>query len=176
MELKKSIELRRSIRRYKNRMVEEDKILEILNAARLAPSAKNRQPWMFYIAQGEIKDKIANLMKSWHEDNKNNGTSLLDTSIAIEQAPVLILVFRKSESQWERSDTLSIGGAIENMLLTATNLGLGSLWIADTYYIKNEISKLINTDLELYSAVSIGYANEFPEQRPRKSLNELILS
>ena len=145
-----------------------------MNAARLAPSAKNRQPWKFHISRGGEKDKIAKMMRNWHENNKNNGTSLLGTSIAIEQAPILILIFRDSESPWERSDTLSIGGAIENMLLTATSLGLGSLWIADTWYIKDEISAMVNTNLELFSAVTIGYPDESPAQRPRKSLDDLI--
>ena len=175
MELKSCIDKRRSIRSFKDAEVEEAKVLKILDAARLAPSAKNRQPWMFYVAKGEVKNKISTLMRVWHENNEGNVTTLLETSIAIEQAPILILVFKKSESQWERSDTLSIGGAVENMLLTATDLGLGSLWIADTWYIRDDISKLVNTNLELYSAVSIGYANEFPDQRPRMTLDELIL-
>lgn len=52
MDLTNAIKQRRSIRRYNNTAVEDDKIIEILNAARLAPSAKNRQPWKFHISRG----------------------------------------------------------------------------------------------------------------------------
>lgn len=176
MELSYVINQRRSVRKFKETLVEENKIKEILNSARLAPSAKNRQPWRFYYCSVREKDKIAEMMRNWHDNNANNHTSLLGTSVAIKQAPVLILVFRKIETQWERSDILSIGGAIENMLLTATNLGLGSLWIADTWYIKEEISNFLNINLELYSAVCIGYADEIPKEISRKSLTEIMLN
>ena len=102
-------------------------------------------------------------------------TGVLGTLNAISNAPVLILVFRYSDSPWERCDALSIGGAIENMLLTATSLGLGSLWVADVLHTKREIETLVSTNLDLYSAVAIGYADESPSQRPRKSLDEIIL-
>ena len=175
MTLDEIITKRHSVRSYKDLDVDHEKILSLIEAARLAPSAKNRQPWKFYIAKKENKDKIANLMVNWFKENKNNKTSLMGTANAIFQAPVLILVFRDSKSEFDRSDTLSIGGAIEHILLKATELGLSSLWIADTWYVRKEISQLVGTELELYSAVSVGYSDE-NFYREKKSLNEILIN
>ncbi len=175
MELQIAIEQRRSIRNFKDENISDEIILKLIDSARLSPSSKNRQPWKFYIARGQLKQDIVNLMREWQTKNKDIRTSVIGTATAIEQAPFLILVFKDSNSLSERSDTLSLGAAIEHILLKATELNLGSLWIADTYYVKEKISKLVNTKLELYSAVAIGIANESPAARPRKDLKEIIL-
>lgn len=176
MELQEAIENSRSIRRFKPDKVENSIIKQLLNVARLAPSSKNRQPWMFYIARKNVKQNIVKIMKTWYENNINEKTSVLGTARVIEQAPVLILVFRNADNKLERSDTLSIGAAIEHILLKATELNLGSLWIADTAYVNDEISKLVNTNLELFSAIAIGYADETPVARPRKKLKEITFN
>jgi len=175
MFLQEVIEKRRSIRKFKNIDISNDIILDIINSARLAPSAKNEQPWKFYIAKNEIKHKISELMKKWHYNNPKNNSSILSTSIAVDQAPILILVFRDSKLTSERNDCLSIGAAIEHMLLKATEYDLGSLWIAATYYVKDEISKIINTNLELYSAIAIGYPDQKPKDIFRKNLDDIII-
>ena len=176
MELQKAIEERKSIRKFKSDDISDDVVYSLIDAARLAPSAKNRQPWKFYIAKNGIKKQIVELMQKWNNDNSDIKTSVLPTSKAIDQAPVLILVFKDSVSDAVRSDTLSIGAAIEHILLKATEYNLGSLWIADTYYVKDEISKLINTELELYSAIALGYKDENPNSRPRKKLEDIIIN
>ena len=53
-------------------------------------------------------------------------------------------------------------------------MGLGSLWIRDTVYTQKEIAKLVEEEKELICAVSIGYPNQDPHQRPRKELNEIL--
>lgn len=177
MELQDTIELRRSIRKFKDTEVDEELINQLLEVARIAPSAKNLQPWRFYIAKDDIKNKIAKLMKDYHYANPERTAGMLSTANSIEEAPVLILVFRESDGySLERNDILSLGGAIEHILLKATDLGLGSLWICAMYKVKEEISKLIGTELELYSAIAIGYADESPEARPRKNMKEIIIN
>lgn len=94
MELQQAIELRRSIRKFKQQDVEDNIINDLLEVARIAPSAKNYQPWKFYVARGDKKDKIARLMKAYHENNPVNTAGMLSTANAIDEAPVLILVFR----------------------------------------------------------------------------------
>ena len=71
MEMLKSIEERRSIRSYTNEKVSRKIIEDILECGRLAPSAKNRQPWYFVIVENNTKDKIANMMIDYtinHDD------------------------------------------------------------------------------------------------------------
>ena len=60
------------------------------------------------------------------------------------------------------------------MSLAATDLGLGSLWICDTYFAYDELSEQLHTEGELFAALAIGYAAEAPFSRPRKSMEETV--
>lgn len=183
MELKETIKNRRSIRKYKNTEISKKIIEDLIDCARLAPSAKNRQPWKFMIVKDKIKNKIADIMLEKEKNQKfslerkiyNAKSSVKATANIMKQAPILILVFKPKEDNWIIGDSLSIGAAIEHICLRATDLGLGSLWIRDIVYTQKEIAKLIgHEDMELISAISIGYPNENPKQRPRKKLNEVL--
>ena len=74
----------------------------------------------------------------------------------------------------EICDSLSIGAAIENMILTATGYGLGTLWIANTCFAYNELMDFIGTDSQLTGIVAVGFADESPAKRPRKPLEEIV--
>jgi len=182
METINAIKNRRSIRAYKKDEIKKELIEEILNAGRLAPSAKNRQPWYFVIVKDEIKNKIADLMiadktNSDPDERKKLGTksSVNPTANTIKQAPVLILIFREKNDNWIIGDTLSIGACVENMCLRATELGIGSLWIRDTTYVSKEIASLLgHEEMELSCALTLGIANEQPNERPRKKLEDIM--
>ncbi len=73
----------------------------------------------------------------------------------------------------EICDTLSIGAAVQNMLLTAEHLGLGTLWIANTCFAYPELTEFLKTNGQLVGAVAVGYAEETPAARARKSLYEV---
>lgn len=183
MELNNVIKNRRSIRKYTDKDVSDEIIKDLINSARLAPSAKNRQPWKFVIVKDEIKNTIADIMLKQKKKQKvslekklyNENSSVKATVNVIKEAPSLILVFRPKDDNWIIGDTLSIGGAIEHICLRATDLELGSLWIRDIVYTQKEIASLVGKDdMELISAISIGYPNENPKQRPRKKLEEVL--
>lgn len=174
---------RRSIRKFKNISISHDTIESLINSARLAPSAKNRQPWKFMIVKDKTKNEIADIMLEQLKESKKSmkrkissaNSSVKATANIMKQAPILILVFKTQEDDWIISDSLSIGAAIEHICLKATELELGSLWIRDIAYTQKEIAKLVNKDdMELISAILIGYPNESPRQRPRKKLNEIL--
>jgi len=184
MELIKAIEDRRSIRKFKSDMVSKEMIEDLLNCGRLAPSAKNRQPWFFVVVKDEKKNKIADIMIDWtlnndmemYEKKINARISVAPTAEAIKQAPVLILVFRPKEDNWVIGDNLSIGACIQNICLRATDFGIGSLWIRDICHTTEEIGDLVGiTDLELNSAIAIGYQDQFPKPRPRKELKDIVI-
>lgn len=179
MKLKEVIEKRRSIRKYLDTPVEEEKILKLIESARLCQSAKNIQPWRFLITSKEQKDRIVNLMYDWADkiekgdERYARAASTKMTADVMNQAPVLILVFSETNSI---NDLISVGAAIEHICLTATDLGLGSLWIRNTAVVEEEVKDLVGVkDLEFNSAISIGYADKIPEPRPRKALDEIML-
>lgn len=177
MDTIKAIEDRRSIRKYKDTKVSKEQILDILNAGRLAPSAKNRQPWYFIKVSTEMKNVIADLMIKYVENKNKEGRlySVSFTANVIKEAPVLILILKSKDSEWDRYDTLSVGAAIENMCLRSTELNLGTLWIGDTDFVEKEILDMINhDDMELVSSLVIGYPNQELKMRPRKALEEIM--
>ncbi len=183
METLKSIEERRSIRGYTKEKVSRKIVEDILNCGRLAPSAKNRQPWYFVITKGKAKDKIADMMIDYTINNndtierKNLGcaSSVNPTANIIKQAPILVLIFREKNENWIVGDNLSIGACVENMCLRATDLGIGSLWIRDTVYVADEVARMLgHKDMELNCALTLGYASQSPKQRPRKELEDIM--
>lgn len=183
MELNKAIENRRSIRKYKVIDVPNEIIEELINYARFAPSAKNRQPWKFMIVKDKIKNEIADIMLEQDKKSKvslerkiyNANSSVKATALIIKETPILILVFRPKDNNWVIGDSLSIGAAIEHICLKATDLKLGSLWIRDIVYAKDSIANLVGKDdMELISAISIGYPDENPKQRTKKKLEEVM--
>ena len=184
MGLRNVIEDRRSIRQYNDKDLSKDTINDLLDCGRLAPSAKNRQPWFFVVVKNDMKNKIADLMINWcnnidlasYEKKMKCPSSVEYTSKVIKEANTLILVFREKDDNWVIGDNLSIGACIENILLRATDLGIGSLWIRDTDCVEKEIEALFNYEnLELNSAIALGYTDTNPKPRPRKELKDIVV-
>lgn len=182
METRKAIEERRSIRGFIKKEIEREIVEDILDCGRLAPSAKNRQPWYFVVTQNKMKDKIADIMIEYSIKNDpsierellGHKSSVNPTANSIYQASTLILIFREKEDNWTIGDTLSIGACIENMCLRATELEIGSLWIRDIIVIEDEVAKLLgHENMELSCALLLGYASQTPKMRPRKNLDDI---
>lgn len=187
-------ELRKSIRKYKEDPVPKEDILKILEAGRLAPSAKNRQPWRFLVFTGDKKEEMLREMEKGIEKSKKslfmpkkfrNGMASADNTLRImREAPVIVLVMNPfSKNPYppifagkrvsEIHNTMSLGAAVENMLLRATELGYGSLWIGNTVYAHKEITSYLGTKEQLACAVAFGVSDETPEGRPKKTLEEI---
>lgn len=191
----KEIYDRRSIRKYKQDEVPVDVLNQILDAARMAPSGKNKQPWRFAVYGGDKKTKLLSAMKSGIR-RERRGDSLLPKSAyglpdavntlrIMQEAPVVVMVvnpYGKSpfsgitadERVTEIIDSLSIGAAIQNMLLKAEELGVGTLWIGNTCFAYPELVDYMQVEGQLIGGVALGYANEMPEARPRKNLSDLV--
>lgn len=176
MEVNEAIAKRRSIRKYKDKEVDEILIRKIIDAARLAPSAKNRQPWLFKITTKEEKNKIADIMIKYDQANVSISSSISFTANVIKEAKELIIVLYKMDKNWKDYDLLSIGAAIENMILEAENIGLSTLWIGDTIFVNKEICKELDINkYDIVSAVAVGYKNQDPKPRPRKTIDEILI-
>lgn len=188
-----SIADRRSIRKYKTDEVPREMIEKILQAGMLAPSSKNRQPWKFVITQGKAKE---NVCKAFEQGLKREEKQPFLTESApyrcgaeytlkiMRQAPVVIFIVNTLSRNFDQEldiearvseicNSQSVGAAVENMILAATELGLGSLWICDTYFAQKELNEWLHTEGELCAALALGYADEAPLARPRKNISDI---
>lgn len=190
-----SIYNRRSIRKYKNQEVSIKILEQILNAARVAPSGKNKQPWKFLVYGGALKEGLLAQMEAGiaRETNalallpksQNDLPDARNTLRIMKEAPIIVVVLNTygvspmepisvDTQVTEIVDCLSIGGAIQNMLLQADDLGIGSLWIANTFFAYPELIAYLDTQEQLVGAIALGYPNEKPGPRPRKTLEEIV--
>lgn len=195
METVDAIAKRRSIRKYSAKEVSREIIEKLLNAAIQAPSAKNRQPWRFVVVTAKEKGAMLQAMQEGIYKEKSGKGLMPDSSKFIsgaeysmeimKQAPVTIFVLNTNKHYlwdtapieakfYEIANIQSIGAAIQNMILTATDLGLGSLWICDIFFAYQQLAHWLNTEDQLIAAVSFGYAEEDPLPRPRKELLDVV--
>lgn len=193
MALLDCIKNRFSAREFSPKDINDDILYEILEAGRLAPSAKNRQPWRFAVLKGREKSVVSQVYRNniMHAQRKNDHlmerefSSEGKTYEIIEQAPILILVFNAfpSESVFSRTDkpfdlanAQSIGAAIENMLLQATTLKVNSLWICDIVTASQDISRLFPDAGTLIAGIVLGYSPQSHRQTMRRTLDELLIT
>lgn len=187
MELKETINIRRSCRNFSNKEIDRKQIEELIECARLSPSAANRQNWYFVILEKEEKNKIANIMEKRLQNTNyiesiekptkpyTATSSLIGSIKVIREAPILILVLRTPSDDWLEGDYLSIGSAVEHICLRATDLGLGSLWIRDVIYTRKEIAQVIGyEDMELVVSVAIGKSLDVFYPRRKKDLKKIM--
>lgn len=193
-EKKEAIYNRRSIRKYKEDPISRFIIEQIIDAGRVAPSAKNRQPWKYLVYSGEAKDRLLSIMKAGIETEQISPRLPLsvdgipdakNTLWIMENAPVIIVVLNMNgkspflqlnidERFTEINDLLSIGASVENMLLKAEELNVGTLWIGNTCFAYQELIAYIGLDAELVGAIALGYKAEQPPMRPRKKIEDII--
>ena len=148
MEFLELAKKRYSVRAYDNRPVEKEKLDKILEAAHVAPTAANMQPVKLLVVKSdEAKEKLAKAAN-------------------IYSAPVAIIVCADTDKAWTRPfdgmKTTDIDASIitDHMMLTATELGLGSVWIC---YFKPDVIKeefKLPLGLEPINILAIGYTNE----------------
>lgn len=181
-----SIRCRRSIRHFNATDIPNEIIQELLISSMYAPSPKNAQPWKFIVCKNEIKNSVAKILcdkLSQPNCNKKIHFMGLETAKIICEAPVLVLVCYDKKCQknignncsmWdlkcrqnESCDILSIGAAVQNLLIEAHNFGISSLWIADILYAYDEIVTLLECEDTIVSAVALGYSDDIPSTPPR---------
>ncbi|MCF7954959.1 MAG: nitroreductase family protein [Phycisphaerae bacterium] len=174
MDFLKLAEKRQSVRGYLEKPVERDKIERCLQAARLAPSACNSQPWKFVVIDDEeLKNKVASATYS----------NLVSINRFSAQAPVLVLVISEKQKLSAKLASLvknrqlkmiDIGIAAEHFCLQAAEEGIGTCmmgWFAD-----RKVNKLLqipkNKRVEL--VISVGYpGSEQIRPKNRKPIDEI---
>ena len=161
MDVVHTIKTRRSIRRYKRAPVEDQKIIQCLEAARWAPSADNLQPWQFIVVRdAETRKKLASI-HTW-------GKFMAESPVV-----VVFLADPRRSPNYYHGDTAI---AAENFLLAAHSQGLGTCWmgVINTEF-EQPIRRLLSVpeDLRVLCTVSVGYADEEPTSA-RRPLGETL--
>ena len=163
MDLYEAINTRRSVRKWQDRPIENDKLNRILEAGRVAPSASNRQPWKFIVVRDQqTRERLA---------------------VAAEQrfvarAPVVIAVVGVSPARMMScgiaGDAVDCAIAIEHMAHAATAEGLGSCWIGHFNQEQaREILGVPNT-MSIVELLPMGYPADEPRPRDRKSMSDVV--
>jgi nitroreductase len=171
-----TIKSRRTIRAYKTTPVGQEILDSILEAGRLAPSWSNTQTWRWVVIKDQnLKTEIAeNILRLG-----NRGTN------AVKTAPVVIAAcaelnragFREGQPSTDKAGywyMFDAGLALENMVLAAESLGLGTLFIGGMNSQKLENFLEVPQGYTCVILMVLGYPDEKPEARPRKVIDELV--
>jgi nitroreductase len=162
MNLMEIIKGRRSIRSYIDKPVEKEKLEAVLEAARLAPSARNRQKWQFIvITDPAVKEVMA---EACHNQP------------SVKQAPVCIVVVDEEPgvmSCGQPVDTVDASIAFSFLILKAHEEGLGTCWLGHFDKDKVKAGLGIPENMSVVAVTPLGYPAESPDARPRKALSEI---
>ncbi|OEU42238.1 nitroreductase [Methanosarcina sp. Ant1] len=152
-----TIKDRRSIRVYKGERIPKDKLEKLLEAARLAPSAANRQNWKFIVVE--------------NEQIKNQLVTACNNQAFVGTASHVIAGIGDSSQKWHQVD-LAI--ALEHVVLEAVELELGTCWIGA--FKEDEVKKILKIpqDKKVVALLTVGVPAESPAARPRKAMEEIV--
>jgi len=162
------ISSRRSVRKYKSDPISEEVMERVMEAARLAPSGKNGQPWKFIVVKDqEMKEKLA---------VASRGQKFM------AGAPVVIAACGFPELSYQRqgnymtSWTIDVSCAFDHLMLQAQEEGLGTCWIGA--FEETEVKSLLGVpeDVRVLALTPLGYPDEEPRDRGRKPMNEIFCS
>jgi F420 biosynthesis protein FbiB-like protein len=188
---------RRSVRRYQDRPVPRELLLEILEAARWAPSPHGRQPWRFAVLTRDVpRQALAEAMgDEWRRQLALDGQ---DTAIIearhrksmerIISAPAIVIpclyldeLDKYPDAARDAAETTmaiqSLGCAVQNMLLMAYCLGLDGGWMCAPLFCPEVVVAALDLDPALipHALITLGYAAADPVRRERRPLDELIV-
>ena len=202
MELVQTIENRVSVRSFTDEMVKPEVLKEMVRRAALAPSINNSQPWKFLVITNRallksmakaVSDTISSLPVKDKEDVNRSFLSRFEWySTFFEDAPALIaLIMKPSVSVMEtgielsheeiekmrnRPDLQTAGAAVQNILLSAVDLGYGACWMSAPMIAKPGLEKLLKIEApwSLVTFVAIGKPFGAPAKKSKKILSEVI--
>jgi nitroreductase len=150
---------RRSIRRYEQKEIPRDVLDKILEAGRQAPSAANKQPWHFIVlTDSKIKRELSKGLFNRF----------------IKDAPVTVVGCAHKDLIAGKWSIVSTTIALQNMVIAAWAMGVGSCWIGD--FKEEKVKRLLSIpeNWNVGALVSFGYPAEKPHSRKKKSMEEIV--
>lgn len=163
MSVLKAIKDRYSCREYKGKVVEEDKLEDILEAARLAPSANNLQPYKLVVAKSKkVREALGQACK---QDFVGKAT-LIIAGVSLEPNEMM--------SSGASKAAVDVAIALEHVALQAAHLGLASCWVGAFEQKGAKEALSLSDNEQIISLMPIGYPADQQPKRDRKDLNELV--
>ena len=175
MDVKQAIEQRRSVRKYKDIQVEDDKLKILLEAARLAPTGSNTQSGHFIITRSkEMREQIAEVShrQKWMTQAPLFISCVADIRVRIPEGELFV---DEMSSQFEVKQCIrDVSIQAEHIVLQAEELGLSTCWIG--WYNQAEIRETLGLPADKYiiCVLVVGYADEKPAPRIRKAIEEIV--
>lgn len=201
MDVCEAIKMRRSIRKFKQGPIPDEKIRTLLESARLAPSGTNTQPWRFIVIKDDdTKKKLQEAahnqrhirrapviiaccadLRSFKEFPKRVD-ELIDSGALPERTRDVFIPYLEkgmktvSKTSLIIAATANVAIAAEHIVLQAVELGLGTCWVR--WYDDNKVKEVLGIPefVEVMALLPIGIPDEDPKQRPRLSLDEIAYS
>jgi nitroreductase len=191
MEFKEVINKRKSIRLYEPTKLPKKLIEEIIRDASKAPSAANWQPWEFHVVcDSKIMDKIKEIFsqtiklqfKEYQKLSKRmkKEASEFYSNLGGCQHIILVYIDNEKRAEYRNSKVLSVAAAVENLILSATDKGIGTCWMGSCKTLpgaEKKITKLLGIKRkELITGVLIGYTKKgySPLTREKKEIKEIL--
>jgi len=199
LEVMEAVDRRRSIRRYQERPVPQEMIDEVLEAARLAPSASNLQTWKFkvvtdrdtrgalrqaafnqkFIEQAPVVIVACTDFEAYGERAKRTRELLRSGTVRPNLSMLLRYVRPQKEGDMEERDlinaVINVAIAVENMALAAASLGLGTCWVRA--FQPERVAEILSLPPECPPLIllPLGYPDENPDPRPRRAMGDILL-
>jgi nitroreductase len=165
MDFYETLHTRRSVRAYTDDRVPEDVLHRVLDAARIAPSACNLQPWRFLVLTSPEKRALA--------------CSCYPRAPWLAQAPVIVVALGSREKAWKRlngqsAHTIDVSIALEHLVLAAAAEGLGTCWICAFDQDRLAQAFALEPEWEAVAMTPLGYPAAGPNPFARKELGEIV--
>ena len=166
MDVYEAIRTRQSVRQYKPDQVPDDVLDRVMDAARLAPSAGNKQPWRFIIVTDDaMREQVAEAC---------NGQNYM------AQAPIIIAACGSEEDAYSAMGgywnalPVDVAIAFDHLTLAAVAEGLGTCWIGS--FTEDEVRRLLGIpdDVTVIALTPLGYHEVLPAEKTRKDLAEIV--
>jgi nitroreductase len=160
-----AIRLRKSVRSFEDRPVEDEKLEALLEAARLAPSASNRQEWRFVVVRdAETREKLPSAARN---------------QAFVGQAPVVLACCAETDNHRMACGQLcypiNVAIAIDHITLAAVELGLATCWIGA--FEEDKVKRLLGIpdEIRVVELLTLGYpADPGPKEKNRKPLESIL--
>jgi nitroreductase len=204
MELRQIIELRSSVRRFKNEPLPLENLLEMVRLAGLSPSVNNSQPWKFHVVTNKtlmaamaqaVRKELDRLLPSTgaHEENVKSTVEFFSTFF--KDAPALIAVatqpyeavidkllsanalnHEEMNEMRNHPDLQSIGACVQTLLLTAVDMGYGACWLSSMLVARRQLESMLRIQMpwQLASFVAVGKPAGVVRPREKKTLSEIL--